>query len=226
MNLFSRLREKPWENTGLVADTAAIGYAPTALPARVALRFLLAVVSVLFFLIIVTFLSRSQLGDFQALAGEPWQPFTNPTQLWLNTLVLLASSICIQLAAHGAGSKRSLTAVCATGAALLFAALFLIGQFVVWRQLVELGYYVSRNPANSYFYLFTGVHGAHLLGGLVALGIVSARVLRGGAIETLHSGLSLCATYWHFLFALWLLLFALLTSTPETYATIARLCGF
>lgn len=226
MKLFGRLREKPWEGTGMVADTAAIGYAPTALPARVALRFFLAVVTVIFFLIIITFLSRSQVGDFQALAGEPWQPFTNPTQLWLNTLVLLASSVCIQLAAHSAGKKRSLITVCATGAALLFAVLFLIGQLVVWQQLVELGYYVNSNPANSYFYLFTGVHGLHLLGGLVALGIVSTRVLRGGAIETLHGGLSLCATYWHFLFAVWLLLFALLTSTPETYATIARLCGF
>ena len=88
MSFFKTLAEKPWQHAPVVAGGAVAEPALDAQgPARVALRFILAIVGILFFLFIITFLSRSQYPDFVALAGAPWQPFTDTSRLWLNTAV-------------------------------------------------------------------------------------------------------------------------------------------
>ena len=88
------------------------------------------------------------------------------------------------------------------------------------------GYAVDGNPANSFFYLITGLHGVHLLGGLVALGVVVARAGMGAAVAKLRGSLALCALYWHFLFVVWLAMFALVASPRESLDAFAALCGF
>ena len=108
---------------------------------------------------------------------------------------------------------------------LPFFFAFLGGQLWVWQQLVNLGYYVSGNPANSFFYLLTGLHGLHLLGGLVAWCRTTIKAWRGVPAQQFSSSVDLCAMYWHYLLGLWLVLMGLLTSSPETYAALARLCG-
>ena len=59
-----------------------------------------------------------------------------------------------------------------------FAFMFLVGQLLAWRQLDAAGYFLPANPANAFFYLITGVHGVHVLGGLVALGRTAVKVWR------------------------------------------------
>jgi cytochrome c oxidase subunit 3 len=225
VNIFRTLMEKPW----LAQPAGAEGLEPEeqhSLPAgRIALRFFLAVVSLIFFLFIVTFLSRSNYPDFQALAGQPWQPLSDPWRLWLNTGVLFLSSVAMQWAVFSSRKLRFNMTAAAIALGAFFAVLFLLGQLWVWQDLMALGYYVASNPANSYFYLFTTMHGLHLLGGLVALGIVTWRLWQGASPERTTAGMELCATYWHFLLLVWLLLFALLASSPETYETLAELCG-
>ena len=94
---------------------------------------------------------------------------------------------------------------------------FLGGQLWVWWDLVDLGYFASSNPANGFFYLLTGLHGVHLLGGLVAWARASAKVKAGGDLERINKrinmSVSLCAVYWHFLLVVWLVLFGLLLFT-------------
>lgn len=107
----------------------------------------------------------------------------------------------------------------------VFAIAFLTGQVWVWQQFVAWGYFVASNPANSFFYLLTGVHGLHLLGGLIAWGITVVKFLRHVPLPQLRVSVELCTTYWHYLLGLWFVLFALLTSTPQTYEAIARFCG-
>jgi cytochrome c oxidase subunit 3 len=225
MNFFKTLGEKPW-----LAQTGEIAIINNAeqsiLKGKTALKFFLAVVGVVFFLFTVTFLSRTQFPDFMALSGEPWQPFTNPIQLWYNTAALLLGGIALQGAKFSAKNNHFNKALIGIIIGIFFTLLFLIGQLLVWTQLYDLGYVLTSNPANSYFYLFTAVHGLHILGGLVALSYVTFQFIRKNGTAKLSSGISLCATYWHFLFVVWLLLFALLTSSPETYKTIAQLCGF
>ena len=220
MALLGTLREKPWLVGQPNAELSA------RIPKRIALRFFLGVVTVLFSLFIVTFLARSQFPDFEALAAQPWQPFHNTSQLWWNTSLLLVASICIQLALIFSRKSKSQLAIALVGAAAIFTFGFLLAQWTVWQQLQALGYYVASNPANSYFYLFTALHGVHLLGGLAVMVALIIQAISGVDRDKFVASIGLSATYGHFLFLVWLVLFALLTSTPETYKTLAALCGF
>jgi cytochrome c oxidase subunit 3 len=104
----------------------------------------------------------------------------------------------------------------------LFACTFLVGQLFAWQQLNAAGYFLATNPANTFFYLFTGLHGLHLLGGLVALALTVDKVWRGVEVKQVRLSVQLCAVYWHFLLALWLVLFSLLTPWVGDFAVICR----
>ena len=87
--------------------------------------------------------------------------------LWFNTLILFISSvffISTQFAAKNSQFEKVKQKLLIIG---YLALAFLLGQFLVWLQLINLGYYVSTNPANAYFYVFTALHGLHLIGGLI-----------------------------------------------------------
>jgi cytochrome c oxidase subunit III len=109
--------------------------------------------------------------------------------------------------------------LCAGGASAL---IFLAGQLLAWRQLSLAGYFVASNPANSFFYLITAVHGLHLMGGLVALGRTIAKVWRGAEVTQVRLSVELCAIYWHFLLLVWLVLLALLTGWTDDFVAICR----
>jgi cytochrome c oxidase subunit 3 len=192
--------------------------------AKVGLRLFLAVVSSLFLLFLVAFILRSQIPDWQPLT-EPMAPLAQSGSLWLNSLLLIAASIALQwarVAARRGQGKITLIAFSLGGA---LAIAFLAGQFWVWQQFAALGYLLASNPANSFFYLLTGLHALHLLGGLVAWARTLSKLLLREPLQALSASVELCAIYWHYLLALWLLLFALLTSTPQTYEAIAAFCG-
>ncbi|MDP3816946.1 cytochrome c oxidase subunit 3 [Pseudomonas sp.] len=202
-------------------DPAGIDEARTA---RVGLRVLLAVISSLFMLFLIAFILRSQVPDWQPLT-EPMAPLAQPWALWLNTAFLICASIALQWARVSArrGQAKATVTAFSLGGGLAIA--FLAGQLWVWQQFVAWGYFVASNPANSFFYLLTGLHGLHLLGGLLAWAIILSKLLLGVPLAQLSNKVELCAIYWHYLLGLWLLLFALLTSTPQTYEAIAAFCG-
>jgi cytochrome c oxidase subunit 3 len=142
-------------------------------------------------------------------ASADWRPLSPPRILWVSTLVLIGSSVTLE-AARRALRRRSLTAARrSTVATGLLGLLFLAGQLLGWRALAAQGVFLATNPHSSFFYLLTGLHGLHLLGGLVWLVPVSLRV---GLSDRLPGGdpLGLVALYWHFLAALWLYLVYLL----------------
>ncbi|WP_347929170.1 cytochrome c oxidase subunit 3 [Pseudomonas helvetica] len=192
--------------------------------ARVGLRLFLAVVSSLFFLFLVAFIERSQMADWQPLT-EPLAPLANLWQLWLNTAFLVFSCIALQWSRMAARQGRLDATVIGFAVGGVFAVAFLTGQLWVWQQFVAWGYFVASNPANSFFYLLTGLHGFHLLGGLIAWSRTVAKYLHHVPLPQLSASVELCAIYWHYLLGLWFVLFALLTSTPATYEAIARFCG-
>jgi cytochrome c oxidase subunit 3 len=226
MNIFKTLRDKPWVHSTASATLEQYSGPDPVAASQIMLRFLLAIVGVLFFLFIITFLSRSQYPDFEALAGSPWQPFTDPSRLWFNTALLACASLAIQWGLGGSRSGKLNITVAGISAAVFFTLLFLVAQFDLWLRLQSMGFYLRGNPANSYFYLLTGIHGLHLIGGLVVLTNVVFRVWYNHNIDSLKAPLKLCTTYWHFLLGVWLVLFALLTSRPETINKLAAMCGF
>ncbi|NWL76667.1 cytochrome C oxidase subunit III [Pseudomonas taiwanensis] len=192
--------------------------------AKVGLAVFLGVVTALFLLFLLAFIIRSQVSDWRPLT-DPLAPLAHPWMLWVNTALLALGSGCLQWAKVAGERNQASTAGLAFLLGGAFAVAFLAGQLWVWQQFAAFGYFVSGNPANSFFYLLTGLHGVHLAGGLVAWAMVGLRMLRPAPSERLRTGMALCAFYWHYLLGLWLVLFALLTSTPETYQAIAAFCG-
>lgn len=202
MSIIDKLTVKPW-----VADQGAleeqIGFAQPTM--KIALWIFIAVVSVLFSLFISAYFIRMELTD--------WHPLTEPGLLWFNTALLIVSSVALQCARVSAdrgqisGLKFGLLAA---GAATLA---FLAGQYAAWQQLSTLGYFAASNPANAFFYLLTGLHGVHILGGLIVWGMATNKLIRGGQVDEVRAAVELCAIYWHFLLLVWLVLFGLLLST-------------
>ena len=139
-----------------------------------------------------------------------WPAVPLPPVLWLDTGILLASSAVLAWGRRDlrqgnlAGFRRDVTAAWGLGLA------FLGGQLLAWRQLIRLGVYLSSNAHSSFFYLLTGAHGAHLLGGLVALGVILPRVWSEAAPPEGSTALNMAALYWHFLTGLWVYVFVLL----------------
>ena len=202
MSIFRVLSTKPWvAERGYVSDSHGFSL-PTA---KVFLSIFLGVVTAIFGLLTAAYFIRMTYAD--------WQSLPVPALLWLNTAILILSSVALQWARTSAGHqqadrvRRGLLA----GGALAFA--FLVGQFLVWQQLGSLGYFVDTNPSNSFFYLITGLHGLHLLGGLVAWLRASLRLWRGADTDKIRMSVELCAVYWHFLLLVWLVMFGLLLVT-------------
>jgi cytochrome c oxidase subunit 3 len=148
--------------------------------------------------------------------GTDWQSTPIPRVLWLNTLILLASSATIELARRR-DAANALTAEEREArfsswwtVTIALGLLFLAGQVFAWRQLAAAGLFLRTNPSSSFFYLLTAAHGAHLIGGILALFYVAGRNWKRSRI-TQETAADLAALYWHFMDGLWLFLFALLT---------------
>jgi cytochrome c oxidase subunit 3 len=172
----------------------------------------------LFFLFIASYLMRMQSADWHAIA-MPWQ-------LWLSTGLLLAASATIHLASRAGRQGRTRT----MSSLLLGAGLCMLGFLLVqswaWEVLLGSRITVTGNPAASYFYLLTAMHGLHVAGGIAGWLMVSrpfwhAAQGRGPARAALSVGL--CERYWHFLLLVWLALFA--TMAGLTNDLVRFICG-
>jgi cytochrome c oxidase subunit 3 len=218
MSLFRQLTEKPW--LPVPADAAGVhAGADGAQPnTRLGLKVFLAVVGVLFFLLTIAYAGR--------MAFEDWRPVPQPALMWQNTIALILASIAMHWAQYAA-RRNEWTHVkigLLAGGALTFG--FLIGQYLAWRQLMAEGYFELTNPAVALFILITGLHGVHLLGGLIAWGRTVDRVWRPGfSVASVRSIVELCTLYWHFLLAVWLVLFGLLFSGNDNLTILLELCG-
>jgi cytochrome c oxidase subunit III len=174
-------------------------------PVKVGLGVFLAVATSLFALLISAYHMR--------MMGEDWTRLAVPRVLWLNTAVLILASVAMQRTRVAArrgqldGVKSGLIA----GGALTFS--FLAGQLWAWQQMDAAGYFLTANPAYSFFYLLTALHGLHLLGGLWVWARTTAKVLRGVEVGKVRLSVELCTVYWHYLLLVWLVLFAVLLHT-------------
>lgn len=210
MGFFSTLRTKPWLGT----ETPDAGYAgdgaspfPTQ---RIGLIGFMGVASVLFILFSIAYRMRMVMSN-------DWVALSEPKILWLNTGLLVLASIAFQIS--WMSSRRE--AFDKSRASLVIAGIltggFLIGQYLAWAELAAGGYFAPTNPSYAFFYLLTALHGLHIIGGLVAWARATQRLF--GPQETKATrtssklGIELCAIYWHFLLAVWVLVFSLMLST-------------
>ena len=142
--------------------------------------------------------------------SEDWVSTPMPRVLWLNTLLLLASSATLELSRRGltkrAGGQFTSWLYVTAGLGLLFMG----GQFLAWRELAARGVYLASNPSSSFFYLFTAAHALHLLGGIFALFYVVTRAPAIAAGRQRRTALDVAAIYWHFMDGLWIYILLLL----------------
>ena len=178
-------------------------------------------------------LSKYRLGMWVALAGvammftaltsayivrastsNDWRPLGMPRLLWLSTALIILSSVTFEVARRTLRRRN----VSAYQRWLLLTVLlglgFLATQLLSWRQLSAQGIYLASNPHSSFFYVLTGTHGIHLLGGILGLDFVLLRSWRKSFDERgtakRQAVVDAVALYWHFMLGLWIYLFLLL----------------
>jgi cytochrome c oxidase subunit 3 len=148
-------------------------------------------------------------------AAPDWQHFELPRILYLNTLLLLASSgtlergrrlILKEALWRTASTSQGPTWILLT---LELGLLFIAGQVFAWRDLAAQGLFLGTNPSSGFFYVFTALHALHLLGGVTALGYLLGR-LRASTVWPPIGALDATSLYWHFMDVLWLYLLVVL----------------
>ncbi len=162
----------------------------------------LAAIIMFFMALVSAFIVRKGLG------GD-WRQLALPRILWLNTAVLVASSLTLERARRAFSRDEAAQFRFWWSATTALGLAFLAGQYAAWRQLAAAGVYLATNPSHSFFYLFTAAHAAHLLGGIAALLYV---LLRGWPHLRRRSGIAAEVTgvYWHFMDGLWVFLLLVL----------------
>ena len=164
--------------------------------------------------IVMLFTSLSSAFIVRSASPFDWLPLTPPRVLFGSTALILLSSASLEFARRRLkqslhdGYTRYLLLT------MLLGLAFLTSQLIAWRQLRQQGIYLATHPFSSFFYLLTGAHALHLLGGLLALGFLSFRsrgqIESPGALAKRQATADAVAIYWHFMDGLWIYLFLLL----------------
>lgn len=139
-----------------------------------------------------------------------WQIFDLPPMFWVTSVIIVVSSGTMHWA-YMAAKRDSLEVVkVAMSITTLLGIAFLVGQVMGWGELVANNVYFVGNPSGSFVYVLSGLHGLHIVGGVVFLLITLVAVFRYQVHSKSLNLIEMCATFWHFLDALWLYLFVFL----------------
>ena len=192
---------------------------------RLGLFFGLSAVFMFFVAIVSVFFVAHGSAHFDANARyiNDWLPVELPPLLWLNTALLLISSVTIEIARRhmfrethvmeewlGLGKPLSRRAMPWVGVTAVLGGLFLIGQLVAWEQMATQHVSFRSGPSAHSFFLFTGIHGLHLVAGVAALIGAFVALFVSKQLENRQIAVDLAAWYWHSMGFLWLGLFGLL----------------
>jgi len=196
---------EPWVSDEIADEVS--GASLDLKPQAIALTTFMAVATSLFALFASAYSLRMEMPD--------WRPLNEPFILWTNTAFLVLASIGYQwsrtnVATTDIGSKKVLKGLIVAGA---FSILFLIGQLLAWKDLSDQGMFASTNPAVAFFYVFTAMHGLHLLGGLYVWARSVMKIQKNQDIRLVRTSVELCTIYWHFMLLVWMLLFGLMIAT-------------
>jgi cytochrome c oxidase subunit 3 len=155
-------------------------------------------------------------------AAGDWGHFRLPRILYVNTFVLVLSSITLEISRRRLAQQRDMhgeestdhTRASARGLQLLYITMglglvFVCGQLLAWWQLAQQGLFLATLPSSSFFYVLTAVHGTHLLGGVLGLAYVLVRVRRGFG-PSQKATVATASVYWHFMDGLWVYLMLLM----------------
>lgn len=163
------------------------------------------------FIVTIIMLFASQTSAYLVRRAEGnWVEFEIPQIFWYSTIVLILSSISMHWSYLAAKKDNFNTLKIAISITFVLGLAFLGMQFAGWKELVAQNVYFVGNPSGSFFYVFTLLHGGHLITGLIVLCVTFASAMRLKVHAKSLRRIEICATYWHFLDILWIYLFAFL----------------
>ncbi|MDF7818185.1 cytochrome c oxidase subunit 3 [Runella sp. MFBS21] len=163
------------------------------------------------FIVTIIMLFASQTSAYLVRRAEGnWVEFQVPLIFWYSTVVLLVSSVAMHWAYVAAKKDNFSTLKIAISITFVLGLAFLWMQFEGWKDLVAQNVYFVGNPSGSFFYVFTLLHGLHLITGLIVLFVTFTASLRLKVHAKNLRRIEICATYWHFLDILWIYLFVFL----------------
>jgi cytochrome c oxidase subunit 3 len=136
-----------------------------------------------------------------------WFEFDLPSIFWINSGIIFLSSVTMHMAYLSAKRNNLEWVKIFMALTTLLGVLFLVMQFYAWDELKKMEVYFVGNPSGSFLYVFTGVHGFHLVTGLIFLIVILVATFRYKVHSRNMVQMEMCATYWHFLDGLWLYLF-------------------
>jgi cytochrome c oxidase subunit 3 len=139
-----------------------------------------------------------------------WVLFELPSLFWINTVVILTSSLTLHWAYVSAKRDNLELVKIATSITAALGVAFMAGQYLAWTKLVANSIHLVGNPSGSFVYIISGLHGAHVLGGVIYLLILLNSAFKFRVHSKSLNQIEMCATYWHFLGGLWLYLFLFL----------------
>ena len=159
------------------------------------------------------FTSLSSAYIVRSASANDWIALPLPRVLLASTALIIGSSVTLEIARRKL--KAALAGPYSTWLSLtvLLGLGFLVAQVLAWRQLAGQGIYVASHPHSSFFYLLTGAHAVHLVGGLLGLTFLwvrSRRQVTEKALNNRKAATDAVSIYWHFMDALWIYLFLLL----------------
>lgn len=143
-------------------------------------------------------------------ADGDWLIYDIPSMLWYTSGIILLSSVFMQWAYIAAKKDKLEQVKIALTITTALGIVFLFGQLQAWDQLVDAGVFFVGNPAGSFMYIFTGIHGVHLISGVIYLIYMLISSFRYKVHSKNMLNMEMSATWWHFLGGLWIYLFIFL----------------
>jgi len=143
-------------------------------------------------------------------ADGNWMLFELPDLFLVTTGIILVSSATMHWAYLSVKKDNLEAAKLAVALTTILGISFLIGQYLAWGELVKNSVYLVGNPSGSFVYIISGLHGVHIVGGIIFLLIVFVSIFQSKVHSKNLLRIEMCATYWHFLGGLWLYLFVFL----------------
>ena len=203
--IFGTLLDKPWEKEQAAIDSLHQGRTFNVSTQKSAVIIIFGIATVLFSLIFTGYI-------YTLPPSQDTKYLLKPNLLWINTSILFFVAYYLNKVTRDLKNKINLKIkknLIIIGA---LSYLFLFGQLIFWVQLMKSGNYVSTNSYFSSFYIFTALHGIHLLGGLFFWGKVASRVLKldNNKIIDEEKNISALSLYWTFLLIVWIMFFLMI----------------
>jgi cytochrome c oxidase subunit III len=213
---------------GRFPDSNLPDYGARLRRARLGLICAIVTVSMVFVSLTSAYVVRRGLPTFDVTSQAYFRDWGSVQLPWLllliNTAILLASSITMEVARRDIARKTALAPITSIpgvslgeernfpwlAVTVLLGLGFLVGQFLAWNELEARGFFVNTNPNSSFVYLLTAAHAVHLFGGIIALAWAGFTSVRSKPIEARRIAVDVTAWYWHFMAVLWIYVFALL----------------